>query len=119
MRIPRNFYLGRIFELEYPNAFTVEATELADLALRQPKSHHKASWFRKLVTAYAAAASTVLSPVPLSLASPNASVSNHKALSHTDTKLQAGALLLPLLSQLPPRVRAFLLGIVAVHVFDS
>lgn len=45
LHIPRNFRLGHIVELECPNAFTAEPTELADLALRQPKSHHKASWF--------------------------------------------------------------------------
>ena len=61
LRIPRNFRLGHIVELEYPNAFTAEATELADLALRQPKFNHKASCFRKLITSCAAAVLAVVS----------------------------------------------------------
>lgn len=86
LRISRNFRLRHIIELEYPNAFTVEATELADLALRQPKSHHKAIWFRKLVTAYAAAASTVFSSQPSPIASTGAFAFHNNALLHADTK---------------------------------
>lgn len=87
LHIPRNFRLGHIVELEYPNAFTAEPTELADLALRQPKSHHKASWFRKLVTAYAAIAlPKILLPMSNSLASLDALVLHDHISSLTETK---------------------------------
>lgn len=75
LHIPWNFRLGNIVKLEYPNAFTVKFTKLVDLALCQPKSHHKVSWFRKLVTVYATIASpNILLPMSKSLASSNAPV---------------------------------------------
>ena len=60
--IPRNFRLGRISEIDFPNAFHIDETneDVRDLALKQPKATHKDDWFKKLIsacaTAYAAAA---------------------------------------------------------------
>lgn len=93
LHVPLNFRLGHIVELEYPNASTAEPTQLADLALRQPKSHHKASWFRKLVTAYAAIASpNILLPVSKFLASSDAPVLHDHTSSFTETKSGASTL---------------------------
>ena len=50
LRIPRNFRLGHITEMDYANACHVEGEEVEDLALQRPKKEHKTSWFKKLLT---------------------------------------------------------------------
>lgn len=86
--------MKHIVELEYLNAFTAEPTELADLVLRQPKSYHKASWFRKLVTAYAFIASpNILLPISKSLALSDAFVIHDYTPSFTEIKSGSSTLL--------------------------
>lgn len=62
IKIPRNFRLGRITELEYINAhlISVENTsEIINLGIRRPKAAHKSSWFAKVLIACAAAYAAV------------------------------------------------------------
>ena len=61
VKIPRNARLGKITEIDFPNAFQVEADEdVRSLATKQSKATHRDGWFRKLISAcavaYAAAA---------------------------------------------------------------
>lgn len=65
LHIPRNFRLGRVMELDYPNACHVSGEDAEDLAIRRPKKEHKNSWLKKLLvacTATAAATTGILSP---------------------------------------------------------
>ena len=71
IQIPRNFRLGRISELDYPNAFQVspeQAEEIKPLAAREPKSTHRDGWFKKLLaacaTAYATATAVSAGSIP-------------------------------------------------------
>ncbi len=59
VHIPRNYRLGRVLELDFPNAFQVqdEGDDVAELALRKASANHKQGWFKKvLAAAYAATA---------------------------------------------------------------
>ena len=71
IQIPRNFRLGRISELNYPNAFQIspeQAEEIKSLAAREPKSTHRDGWFKRLLaacaTAYATATAVSAGSVP-------------------------------------------------------
>ena len=61
VKVPRNSRLGRISEIEFPNAFHIQEDEdVRYLAAKEPKSTHRSGWFKKLISAcavaYAAAA---------------------------------------------------------------
>lgn len=62
VQIPRNYRLGHVVEMDFPNAFVIESTEedVRNLAIREPKATHQDGWFKKLlsacVTAYMTAA---------------------------------------------------------------
>lgn len=59
MQLPRNHRVGRITELDFPNAFQVstegEDSCIPDLALRKASTDRKTGWFRKVITAAFAA----------------------------------------------------------------
>lgn len=79
VKIPRNFRLGKLVELDYPHAFQVQGEDAVELAARIPARQHKSSWFKKVISVFAAAAATaasVASGMPQSAAgvSPVASV---------------------------------------------
>ncbi len=56
VQIPRNYRLGHVIEMDYPNAFLISADEdVRNLAVREPKATHQDGWFKKLVSACATA----------------------------------------------------------------
>lgn len=60
VHIPRNCRVGRMTELDFPNAFQVysdDAGEVSDLALKRPSKEHKTGWFKKIIAAAYAATS--------------------------------------------------------------
>ena len=59
LKIPRNFHLGHVTELDYSNACHVSGEDAEELALRRPKKEHKVGWFKKLIVACTAAAAAV------------------------------------------------------------
>lgn len=61
VEIPRNFRLGHVTEIYYSEAFHADP-DIADLAIRAPRSEHKTSWFKKLLVACAAAQAAIHSP---------------------------------------------------------
>ena len=72
VHIPRNFRLGHLNEMDYPNACHVTGEDAEELALRRPKREHKTSWFKKLIVACGAAAvaaAAILSPTATSSSS--------------------------------------------------
>lgn len=62
VHIPRNCRLGRITELEFPNAFHIAADpDVSDLALRKASADHKTGWFKKVIAAAFAATAVITS----------------------------------------------------------
>ena len=52
VKIPRNFRLDRLVELDFPQAYHLgEDEDVVELARRRPKSEHKAFWFKKFIAA--------------------------------------------------------------------
>ena len=49
VKISRNFRLEKLMKLDYSNAFLINH-DLFDLVIRNSKSQHKISWFRKVLT---------------------------------------------------------------------
>lgn len=52
IRIPRNFRLGHVKDLEFPNTFYASGEDVVDLALWQPKAEHKTGWFKKMLAVF-------------------------------------------------------------------
>lgn len=48
IRVPRNFRLGYVKDLKFPNTFYAFGEDVVDLALWQPKAEHKTGWFKKV-----------------------------------------------------------------------
>ncbi len=64
VHIPRNCRLGRVLELDLPNAFQVRTDDrVAELAVRKASAQHKTDWFKKVLTA-AYTATALLVGVP-------------------------------------------------------
>ena len=51
VRVPRNFRLGRVIEIDYPNAYQLTQDGALDLAVRQSKQYHQNVYFQKLLRA--------------------------------------------------------------------
>lgn len=52
MKIFRNFKLKTIKSFDYSSVYQVDLTNMFDLAIRQFKSEHQISWFRKIIAAF-------------------------------------------------------------------
>ena len=74
VKIPRNYRLGRVSELDFPNAFHIEdSDDVRHLAIKEPKASHRDGWFKKLIsacaTAYVAATAIKAGATPTSSSS--------------------------------------------------
>ena len=91
VKIPRNFRLGHLTEIDYPNAFFAsEGAE--DLAMKAPRSTHKTSWFKKVIATFATALAATTAVAPASPASSATAVS----------PVLTSALAVPYAGPLPP-----------------
>ena len=80
IHIPRNFRLGHVTEMDYPNVCHAVSEDIEELALRRPKKEHKTSWFKKLLVACAAATAAATN-----LVSPTATANQAIAMLNTET----------------------------------
>lgn len=88
IHVPRNYRLGRISELDYPNAFQVDATEkVKDMAMRQPKATHQTGWFKKVIGACAAAYAAIATSANVNSSPNGVSSTNINGLSPSTTPL--------------------------------